>query len=155
MLSLGEEIGWRGFAFPRMQTRFGSVGASLIIGALWASWHIPGDITRWSLLTQPNTYIGFLWFLGLTMIGSVLMGWVYNRTGGSILIATLFHMGLSIMWKFVILPEKLPQFNPNDLFTLLIGAMVMIGIVVARARQGDHASAAPTPVAATRGDATR
>lgn len=139
-LSLGEEIGWRGFALPHMQTRFGSVGASLIIGALWAIWHIPGDITNLRLLTLPTTYIAFLWFLSFTMLASVLMGWVYNRTGGSILIAALFHLGLSILWRFVMLPEKGGQFSPNDLFTLLMGVIIVTGIVVARTCRS-----APTP----------
>src|SRR5437588_10772117 len=96
VLSVGEEIGWRGFALPGLQSRSNPLVASLIIGALWALWHVPGDITNLGLLSLPSTYIAFLWFLGLTITGSVLMAWVYNRTEGSLLLMALFHLGLTV-----------------------------------------------------------
>lgn len=125
----GEEIGWRGFAFPRLQSRSNLVVASLIVGALWAFWHIPDDITNLGLLTVPSTYIGFLWFLGLNVIGSLFMGWVYNRTGGSITLMVLAHLGLTIFLKFVILPEQVGQFDPSDLSIILMGVVAVILVV--------------------------
>jgi membrane protease YdiL (CAAX protease family) len=122
----GEEIGWRGFAFPRLQARSNLVVASLIIGTLWACWHIPDDLTNLGLLAVPSTYIGFLWFLGLNVIGSLFMGWVYNRTGGSLFLMVLAHLGLTIFWKFVILPEQVGQFRPDYLSVILMGIVVVI-----------------------------
>lgn len=134
LLSFGEEIGWRGFAFPQMQARFHPVVASLIIGVLWAIWHIPGDFPTMlknpALLSESSTYLAFLWFLGLTTTGSVLMGWIYNRTGGSILLMALFHLGLSLLGQFATTPQAIGQFNPMDLSTIMMAVIAIIVIAV-------------------------
>ncbi len=130
ILSMGEEIGWRGFASPHLQSRSNPVVASLIIGVLWAFWHVPGDITNLSLLTSPSTYIAFLWFLGLTVSGSVLMAWVYNRTGGSLLLMALFHLGLTVLWQFVTLPQAVGQFGPAELSVVLMGIAAVMVVVL-------------------------
>ncbi len=122
----GEEMGWRGFAFPQLQSRSNLVVASLIVGVLWAFWHIPGDITSLNLLALPTTYIAFLWFLGLTVVGSLFIGWVYNRTGGSISLMVLAHLGLIIFWKFAHQPEQTWQFSPSGLSVILIGIVMII-----------------------------
>ncbi|MDQ2052184.1 type II CAAX endopeptidase family protein [Natronolimnohabitans sp. A-GB9] len=84
---LGEELGWRGFALPRLQDRYNALMASLIIGFFWALWHLP-------LFFQPDSYqaqMGPLIYLIDTFTISILFTWLYNSTGGSVLIATLFH----------------------------------------------------------------
>lgn len=135
LLSVGEEIGWRGFALPHLQSRSTPLVASLIIGVLWAFWHVPSDITNLNLLTSPSTYIAFLWFLGLTVTGSVLMAWVYNHSGGSLLLMALFHLGLTVLWQFVTLRQHVGQFGPDKLATVLMGiAAVVIVVLDARMR---------------------
>ncbi len=82
-----EEGGWRGFALPRLQQRFGPIKASLILGALLAFWHLPayvGGWMQWTLLSFGGLLLG-------GMAVSIVMTWVYNNTRGSILIAILFH----------------------------------------------------------------
>ena len=81
---LAEEIGWRGFALPRMQERFGALGASLLLGLLWGLWHFHP-------LNFPFYKDWMLWFLLMTICASVIYTWVYNHTDGSILLAALFH----------------------------------------------------------------
>jgi membrane protease YdiL (CAAX protease family) len=83
-LTNGEEIGWRGYALPRLQTRYSALVSSLIIGVIWAVWHIP------HFLMAGNT-ISFGWFLLDIIAKAVLFTWVYNNTNGSLLVATLFH----------------------------------------------------------------
>lgn len=82
--SLVEEIGWRGFALPRMQERLGALGASLLLGLLWGLWHFHP-------VNFPFYKDWMLWFLLMTLLGSVIYTWIYNHTGGSILLAALFH----------------------------------------------------------------
>ncbi len=81
---LWEEPGWRGFALPRLQERYGAVIASVFIGILWAVWHAPGYLGGW----MTSNFLALL----LTCIGfSILATWVYNNTHGSILLMILLH----------------------------------------------------------------
>ncbi len=89
---LPEEMGWRGFALDRLQTSMGAVSASLVLGTLWALWHVP-------LFFVPGTFqmnLGFgslrSWiFLSSMLPLSILMTWVYNNTAKSTLSAVLVH----------------------------------------------------------------
>lgn len=87
---LGEELGWRGFALPRLQRDRTALSATLILGLVWAVWHLPAFFFR-------DTYIemgllGFPMFLVSILFASVVFTWLYNSTGGSVLIVTLFHV---------------------------------------------------------------
>lgn len=86
----GEELGWRGFALERLQSRFGPLGGALVLSLLWAGWHLPtfGVIQTYREMTPPMIVFGFL--LGLTC-GSVVLANIGNRTGGSVLAAALWH----------------------------------------------------------------
>ena len=85
-----EEFGWRGFAQPELQERYGGLWAAVILGALWGLWHLPlfFDPTavhaQWPLRSQLAYFVGIIAF-------SILLAWVYNGSGGSILLAMLMH----------------------------------------------------------------
>jgi membrane protease YdiL (CAAX protease family) len=86
---MGEEVGWRGFALPRLQAGRSAFKASLILGAFWAVWHIPVIFYR-------DTYqeMGFMvlpMLLTVAAVGSVVYTWLYNSTGGSLFGLVLFH----------------------------------------------------------------
>jgi len=87
--AFGEEIGWRGFALPRLQHRFSPLVASLILAALWFAWHLPLFFVVASYRAFGVVdYVGFV--IGLSC-GAIVLTWVYNRSGGSILLVALWH----------------------------------------------------------------
>jgi membrane protease YdiL (CAAX protease family) len=88
---LGEEVGWRGYALPRLLERTRAVDASLLLGVVWAVWHLP-------LLVTPGSYLeGMpLWVLLARLPAtSILFTWVFRHTGGSALVAVLLHGALN------------------------------------------------------------
>jgi membrane protease YdiL (CAAX protease family) len=87
VLVVGEEIGWRGYALPKLLQNHSAVVASLILGVLWGGWHLP----TFFIAGSPQANIPFVAFLLFTTGASVLFTWLHLHTGGSLLIATLFH----------------------------------------------------------------
>src|SRR5260370_37922863 len=75
----GEEIGWRGYALPRLAARFGLGGASILLGVLWAAWHLP-----FFFMPEADLYGQSipLYVLQVTAL-SVAMAWLYANTRGS------------------------------------------------------------------------
>jgi uncharacterized protein len=92
-LVIGEELGWRGFALPRLQARYGGLGASLILGLLWAGWHLPNQ-----LISGLEYYgYGFPAFALYVVPMTVLFTWLANQTRGSVLLAWLFHGAINTL----------------------------------------------------------
>jgi len=94
---LGEEVGWRGFALPRLQTRYSPLVASIIIGFFWALWHLPW----WRAELGSFTSKYWLFVSGTTFASSFILTWLYNRTGGSILAVGLMHVSSNLSVKLV------------------------------------------------------
>jgi membrane protease YdiL (CAAX protease family) len=91
----GEEVGWRGFALPRLQTGPRSaLVAALILSLFWAAWHVPLFSFAMGLEGMGVAAIAG-WFFSIAT-GSILLAWLYNSTGGSILIVAIFHGTLDI-----------------------------------------------------------
>ncbi len=87
LMNVWEEIGWRGFALPRLQSCYTALVASLIVGVLWGLWHLPLLLMK----DYPMSNYPFIpFFIGITA-SSVLYTWIYNNTKGSLLLATVFH----------------------------------------------------------------
>lgn len=98
---LAEEPGWRDFALPRLQQRFGPTGAVAVLGPLWALWHLPLFLTDWG--GWPDTsWTQVAWFAGFAATFNVVIAWVFNRTGESLPVVTLLHVGVnntvSLLW---------------------------------------------------------
>jgi membrane protease YdiL (CAAX protease family) len=87
----GEEIGWRGYALPRLSVRLGLSGASIALGVIWAGWHLP----FFFILGNDKSGQSFpLYLLGVTAL-SVAMAWLYWRTNGSLLLTMLMHAAVN------------------------------------------------------------
>jgi len=85
--ALGEEIGWRGYVLPRLQTRMSALSASLVLAPIWGLWHLPLWLTGDPVKT-PTFYVPFF---ASAFAFSVILTWVYNSTGGSLLMVVLLH----------------------------------------------------------------
>ncbi len=83
---LGEETGWRGFALPHLQRRFSACTATLILGLLWAAWHAPTFFYNYEL--SPLSVLAFTVSI---LSGALLLTWLYNSTGGSVLATLVWH----------------------------------------------------------------
>ena len=87
--ALGEETGWRGYALPQLQRRFSPLASSLILAVLWFAWHLPQFLVIATYRDFPPAgYVGM--FCGLAC-GAVVLTWLYNRSGGSILLVAVWH----------------------------------------------------------------
>ena len=92
---LFEEIGWRGFALPRLQRRYGPLTASLVLGVLWAFWHLPQFLVPvWAASSGGGGISGIALFVLVAVAFSVLFSWVFNNTRASVLIAVLVHTSI-------------------------------------------------------------
>jgi membrane protease YdiL (CAAX protease family) len=90
-----EEGGWRGFALPRMQLLHGPLVASLILGLLWALWHLPEFLVpSWAASSGGGGILGIAQFLIIAVAIAIMMTWVFNNTRGSLLLAILVHTSI-------------------------------------------------------------
>jgi membrane protease YdiL (CAAX protease family) len=102
---LGEEFGWRGFAQPRLQSQIGSLGASILIGLFWASWHLPMFFIPGSPQYTDAFLVVFPAYAVIVIFWSIISAMLYNQTGGSLLICMLFHASLNIAGFSIRAPE--------------------------------------------------
>jgi uncharacterized protein len=145
---LGEEPGWRGFALPRLQQLYGPLVGTLIVGALWALWHLPlffGPVSPKYVgpdATVISVCIAFTEFLIAVTGFSVLMTWVFNNSRGSVLLAILLHVsfdtsGVALSTLF---PNDSPYYVPVCFQTLggavVFGAAALVIIVATRGQLG-------------------
>src|SRR5918994_2796212 len=126
---LGEELAWRGFALPRLLTQHNALVASMILGVIWALWHLPLLWTEGSpMYHQP----GWLPLLDITA-KSVIFTWVFLHTRGSVLLAMLFHGATNL---FIVSPDVA---STGDLTLPLLAAVakwVLVVVVVVVAGPG-------------------
>lgn len=114
---LGEEFGWRGYALPTLQRWFSAFWSSVILGIVWACWHLP-------LFFMPNTIqhrlpFGLFWVNVVAL--SILFTWVYNNTSGSVLISILLHTAVNgWSWVIPVLPGAMNDVRAYAIATLLL-----------------------------------
>lgn len=139
---LFEEIGWTGFAIPRLRSQFGFVATGLIVGGLWALWHsavalwgsgtASGQLAPVMLLSQIAFYAGVLPPYRLLML------WIHDRTG-SLLLAMLMHGSLTASTTFVFAPPVSEAERLAYHIVLACAFWILAAIVAARrGRVGPH-----------------
>jgi membrane protease YdiL (CAAX protease family) len=113
---LGEEFGWRGLALPLLQRRFSPFWASLILGTVWAIWHVPAFLMSG---TPQSAWSFGPFLLGLIAIAVILTP-LFNASRGSLLIAIFYHLN--------IMNPIFPDAQPWDSYLLAMVAVVIIFI---------------------------
>jgi uncharacterized protein len=121
--ALGEEIGWRGYALPRLQSGRSALSASLILGVIWAFYHLPLFFTG-QAFRSPSLLVPFV-VSGLAL--SVILTWVYNSTGGSLLLVVLLHAAANLPLTLLLEPLGSRAMVP---FMFYVALMVVAAIVV-------------------------
>lgn len=118
MLILGpmEELGWRGYALPILQRAMAPVWAGLLVGVVWALWHVPAFFLSG---TPQSSWQILPFLLGATAVSVILTGF-FNAARGSILVAVLFHWQLNMpMW---------PDAQPWDMYLFVVLAVIVVWV---------------------------
>jgi uncharacterized protein len=119
VLTNGEEIGWRGYAQPRLQACWSALAASLLVGAVWALWHVPKFLTAGSAQDQPFP----LYLLGSLAL-AIIYTWVLNSTRSSLLTVTLLHAAYNTAEVF------LPVLGDLRVWTIRVVLLCLVAVVV-------------------------
>jgi uncharacterized protein len=131
--ALGEEIGWRGYVLPRLQSRMSALSAALLIAPIWGLWHLPLWLTGDPVKT-PTFYVAFF---AAVFPMSVLLTWVYNSTGGSLLMVVILHATVNLPVTLVIDDLGTRGRIPSLLY---FGLLVVAAIVVVMVAGPKHLS---------------
>ncbi len=139
-----EEPGWRGFLLPRLQSSYTPVVASLIVGVIWASWHLP------LLLSDPTGQRPALQFFVLVVAQSVVFTWVYNGTRGSVLLVILMHGSANTIAKFLVPPIVAGSALYGQFWWLLTALwwVVALAVIAVIGMAGDRAPSMEAPATA-------
>ena len=138
---LFEEPGWSGFALPRLQRVQSPLVGGLILGSLWALWHLPGFLIPSQDLTDippRGTVLNFVVF-ALALIGlRLVMQWVFNNTKGSVLMAILIHASWNTFYSAALIqlfpaPSVLGSYLN---LTIAAGALALVVVVLTGGRLG-------------------
>lgn len=116
--ALGEEIGWRGYALPQLQKRYGPLTGTLLLGFMHSLWHLPAFFTP---VMGPFVPVGFLTFMITGIAGTFVYTWIFNNSRQSILIAVLTHAaanGASAMLGLLVV-DQLPT---NEFLSTLVSS---------------------------------
>ena len=141
-----EELGWTGFAVPTLlRRRHGVLATGLFVGVLWGLWHFL--LTFWASGTSSGalSLAGFLpavlFYVGSLPAYRVLMVWVYERTGESMLVAMLMHASFSAS---MLIQQPLGlALVPGLAWNLVLAAALWVVVGAVAVAQGGHLSRQP------------
>ncbi|MGB9670525.1 MAG: type II CAAX prenyl endopeptidase Rce1 family protein [Halothiobacillaceae bacterium] len=120
-----EEFGWRGYALPRLQSRFNALTSSVILGFFWWLWHLPAVFIPGGFMT--DNLVVFLVLLVVITLASILFTWIYNNTNGSVLAAILTHTSMN--WSIWSAMPNMKMDLPTSGFMISFGMLAVIVII--------------------------
>lgn len=126
-VGIGEEIGWRGYALPKLQASYSALVSSVILGVIWTLWHLP------LFFIPTSSYINtpFWVFLIFLLPVSILISWVFNSTGGSVLMIMILHSVLNAstsLWRTI--PEGATTVSNTNVYLIQAALLWVVVIIV-------------------------
>ncbi len=132
----GEETGWRGFLLPTLERRWSPLRASLIVGGVWALWHVPAFAVNASYRAMPLAMLP-IFFIGI-VCGSLVLAWLYHRGRGSIALVAVWHGLFDLMSGTVAARGALAAIETT---TVIVIALVLVSrevFAIELDRHGHH-----------------
>jgi uncharacterized protein len=143
-VGIGEEIGWRGYALPKLQAGYSALVSSVILGVIWTLWHLP-------LFFNPDTSYSntpFWVFLVFLVPFAFLYTWIFNSTGGSVLMIMILHAVTNAstgqMWRAI--PEASTVLSNTSVYLLQAAVLWIVAIVLVLVYGASNLSRKPRQV---------
>ncbi len=115
--ALGEELGWMGYAIDPMQARSNALQASILLGLIWAIWHVI------PLVQVGRSPAWIAWQFAVSVASRVLIVWLYNNTGRSVFAAAVYHAMVNVTWQ--LFPVNGSFYDPR-LTGLIVAAVAVV-----------------------------
>ena len=123
--AFGEEFGWRGYALPALQQRYGWRVASLLLGAVWAAWHLP----LFYIANAVQSHLPMGLYALSVVASSVLFAWLFNRSQGSVVPVLTLHTAINA-WTMIIPVMALPDGSNQRPFQIVVVVQVLVAIAL-------------------------
>lgn len=117
--AVGEEVGWMAFVVDPLQQRWSALTTGIVCGAIWAVWHIV------PFIQAGHDVAWIVWHGVVTVFLRIIIVWIYNNTGHSVLMAILFHASANV--GFFLFPNYGSHYDP--MVTAFVLAAI-VGIIV-------------------------
>jgi CAAX protease family protein len=121
-MTFGEELGLTGYAIDRMQQRYSAITSGILLGLVWAGYHVPSFI-----ISRFYSFDWILWQVLYIVAGRVLLVWVYNNSGKSLFSMALFHSTFGLFW--ILLPATDNLQRATSYYDPRIAALVAVSYV--------------------------
>ena len=145
---VGEEFGWRGYALPKLQNKYGPLIASLVIGTVWGIWHLPDFFAPSGVIGALVAALGVIFLVPYvlgTIANTIFMTWLYNKSKASALIAGIVWHAAIDFWAPILLSDSslaaaregthLPTVAPN-LYLTVLAVQVLLAFVLVIVTKG-------------------
>ncbi len=130
LINLWEETGWMGFVQTRLQDRHGALAAALLTAPLFALLHLPLQLDNPPAQIALN--MGVLVVLAVPF--RIVVGWIHNRTGGSVLLAAVFHASFNVGTSSVLFAALVPGQNPATVTAAVLVLWAVAAVALTRGR---------------------
>ncbi|PLX12328.1 MAG: hypothetical protein C0597_13510 [Marinilabiliales bacterium] len=136
ILQFSEELGWRGYALEALQRRTNPLHASIILGSIWALWHLPMFITEG--FGQHDNHLPYAQFFITLVLISIIITWFQNKTKGSLVPAFTLHALVNLSGEVLPLIEKNQNTQGNYSAWIILNVILILIIIPLVIKKGKN-----------------